>query len=379
MNIKDIINEETNQLVKEIATGSDSRIPTYSYQQASEGRFVIDVNEPQKGIRANFDVTFAPEGNRDEKAYSIAFKPSSGNYSDQTGMGVQFRLLATITKIVKEQVAIHDPNILTFQPVKAEGEKGNRRLSLYMNYVKGGAGEDFDAFIIGDKRKVNVEKRNPSFELENGYQETEVIQDIITQLSLYDGYYKTDLYPDDPDYVKFTISNWGGMYAQSKQEGTRTTISARRFIDWMFSIDDLTYVQGQNEPEPYEVPTEPTTTATGDAPIQRVTQPQQPTAMVGTFQYFLQSEVYGNPEYEALEPFFETAKSYNDFLELRSRASTGLGAARNSADTERLQEIMNTIDNMKRKYAEYADRYGTSVNEDDILNEVELKLLELLK
>ena len=77
-------------------------------------------------------------------------------------MGVQFRLLATITKIVKEQVAIYDPNILTFQPVKESGESGNRRLSLYMNYVKGGAGEDFDAFILGNKQKVNVEKRNPS-------------------------------------------------------------------------------------------------------------------------------------------------------------------------------------------------------------------------
>ena len=102
MNINNIINEETQHLVREIATGADSRIPTYNYSQASEGRFVIDVNEPQKNIRANFDVTFSPEGNRDEKTYSIAFKPSSGNYSDKTGMGVQFRLLATITKIVKE-------------------------------------------------------------------------------------------------------------------------------------------------------------------------------------------------------------------------------------------------------------------------------------
>ena len=40
MNINDIINEETQQLVREIATGGDSRIPTYPYHQASEGRFV---------------------------------------------------------------------------------------------------------------------------------------------------------------------------------------------------------------------------------------------------------------------------------------------------------------------------------------------------
>jgi len=380
MNINDIINEETEKLVKEIATGADSRIPTYQYHKASEGRFVIDVNEPQKNIRANFDVTFSPEGNREEKAYSIAFKESGGNYSEKTGMGVQFRLLATITKIVKEQVAIYDPNILTFQPVKESGESGNRRLSLYMNYVKGGAGEDFDAFILGNKQKVNVEKRNPSFEIKNGYQEPQIIQDIITQLSVYNGYYQTDLYPDDPDYEKFGISSWGGMYMQSKKEGTVSTMSARRLVDWMFSIPDLVYIQGSNEPEPYEVPREPRRdTGTVDAPIQRVTQPQEPTAMIGTFQYFLQSEIYGNPEYEILEPFFETVKSYNDFLELRSRAQAGLNVARTTSDSERLREIINAIDNLKRNYNEYADRYGSNVNEDEILNEVELKLLELLK
>jgi hypothetical protein len=379
MNIQDIINEETQHLMREIVTGGDSRIPTYSYQQASEGRFVIDVDEPQKNIRANFDVSFSPEGNRDEKAYSIAFKPSGGNYSDKTGMGVQFRLLATITKIIKEQVAVHNPNILTFQPVKEHNESGNRRLSLYMQYVKGGAGEDFDAFIIGGDRKVNVEKRNPSFPIENGYQDPETIQDILTQLSVYGGYYQTDLYPNDPDYEKFSMTSWGGFHAESNRNGRRGTVSARRFVDWMFSAEDLSYVQGQHEPEPYQVPREPTTTGV-DAPIQRVGgDSHTATAMVGTFQYFLQTQVYGNPEYEILEPFFETVKSIGDFNELRSRASHGLSAARSSADTERLTEIIRAIDQLKREHQDYAERYGTSaVDENQILNEVEEYLLELL-
>ncbi len=182
--------------------------------------------------------------------------------------------------------------------------------------------------------------------------------------------------PTDPDYATFKMSDWGGMYMESKREGRQTTVSARRFVDWMFSVPNLEYVQGEYEPNPYEVPQEPTTR--GEVPIQRVTQPQTPTAMIGTFQYFLQAEVYGNPEYEALEPFFETIKSMNDFNELRSRAQAGLQAARTTADTERLQEIIKAIDNLKRNYNEYAARYGTS-EMDEVLNEVEIKLLELLK
>jgi len=378
MNIKDIVNEETQHVLREIVTGADSRIPTYPFHQESEGSFIIDVDDEQKNVHVKYQVTFSPEGNRDEKAYSIAFKVRGGDYNTITGFGIQFRILATISKLVQEQVAIHQPNILTFQPVKASGEKGNRRLSLYMQYVKGGAGEEFDAFVIGGDKKVSVEKREPSFPIENGYQDPEIIQDILTQLSVYGGHYQTDLYPNDPDYEKFSMTNWGGFLAESKREGQRGTISARRFIDWMFSVPDLTYIQGQHEPDPYQVPIEPT--AAGEVPIQRVSgDGHTTTAMVGTFQYFLQTEVYGNPEYEALEPFLETVKSLNDFNELRSRASHGLSVARTPADTERLQEIINTIDNLKRNYQDYARRYGTSgLDEDEILSEVEHRLLELL-
>jgi len=379
MDIINIILDEAHHLMKEIVTGDDSRIPTYNYTQASEGRFVIDVVEPQKNIDTKFDVTFSPEGNRDEKAFSIAFKQQGSDYSQKTGFGVQFRILATITKIVKEQVAIHDPNVLTFQPVKESGEKGNRRLSLYMQYVKGGAGEDFDAFIIGGDKKVNVEKRNPSFPIENGYQDPETIQDILTQLSVYGGHYQTDLYPNDPDFQKFGMSHWGGMYVEGADGRNKSTSSARRFVDWMFSIPDLTYVQGAGEPSPYDVPTDRPTQTGVDAPIQRVSGDDTPTAMVGTFQYFLQTEVYGNPEYDILEPFFETVKSMNDFSELRSRANAGLSAARTSSDTERLTAIIRAIDELKRNYNDYARRYGTSdVNENQVLNEIEKNLLDLL-
>ena len=381
MNIRDIILEEAQYLMKEIET-ANSRIPTYPYREVSSGRFVIDVDEPQKNIKTKFDVTFSPEGNTEEKAYSIAFKESGGDYNVQTGMGIQFRILATIMKIVKEQVAIHDPNILTFQPVKAPGETGNRRLSLYMQYVKGGAGEDFDAFIIGGDRKVSVEKRNPSFPIENGYQPPEVIQDIITQLSVYGGHYQTDLMPNDPDFEKFSMTSWGAFLVEGSQ-GRRGTSSARRFVDWMFSVPELSYVQGAHEPDRYDAPIDPETRPTAgvpDAPIQRVTgDPHTATAMMGTFQHFLQSEVYGNPDLDILEPFFETVKSLGDFSELRSRAEAGLMAARTPNQSQRLNEIIQAIDQLKRMYQQYSQRYGTSgLDENQVLNEIEKNLLDLL-
>lgn len=379
MDINQIIKEEGEHVLYEIATGADSRIQTYEYYLESEGRFIIEVVEPQKNLNTKFEVTFSSEGNREEKGYSIAFKQQGGDYQQKTGFGVQFRILATITKIVKEQVSIYDPNVLSFQPVKETGEKGNRRLSLYMQYVKGGAGEDFDAFIIGDKSKVTVEKRNPSFPIENGYQDPETIQDIITQLSVYGGHYASDLPPSDPDYEKFSMTSWGMMLKESN--GGRTgTISARRFVDWMFSVPDLSYVQGQHEPEPYEVPVDsPTQTPTGDAPIRRVSGGHTTTAMVGTFQHFLQTEVYGIPDYEVLEPFFETIKSISDFDDLRNRASNGLRAARTTTDQERLQQIIRTIDTIKQNYNDYSRRHGSSgINENQILQEVERQLFDLL-
>jgi len=380
MNINDIINEESQYVIDEILTGADSRIKTYPYREESQGNFIIDVDDDQKDIHVKYQVTFSLVGNANEKVYSIAFKLKGGEYSDMTGFGIQFRILATISKIVKEQVAIYDPNVLTFQPVKASGEKGNRRMSLYLQYVKGGAGEDFDAFIIGNKEKVNVEKRNPSFPIVNGYQDVETIQDIVTQVTYYGGHYQTDLHSSDPDFEKFSSSQWGGFFKQGSREGSyELTNSARRFVDWMFSYDDLVYVQGNNEPNPYDVPNEPTTRQTGvDAPIQRVggDTSHTVTAMMGTFEHFLQSEIYGNPEFEILEPFYETVKTLNDFSELRSRANTNLSVVRSSAQAERLREIIEAIDNLKRKYGEYSQRYG--MNENEILNEVEKNLLDLI-
>lgn len=375
MNIANIINEEFQKAIDEIVTGTESRIPTYPFHDGGEGTFIINVDEPQKNIHTKFQVTFTPTGNREEKIYSIAFKESGGDYQTKTGYGIQFRILATITKIIKEQIEKYQPNVITFSPVKESGEQGNRRMSLYMQYVKGAAGNDFDAFIIGNKQVMNVEKRDPSFPIENGYQPQEVIQDIITQLSHYGGYYQSDLHPDDPDYVKFSIQTWGGLVMQTTNGAHKSTGSCRRFVDWMFDYPDLVYIQGAHEPEPYYVP-QP---ERDEVPIQRVSGGHTAPAMMGTFSHFLQTEIYGNPEFDILEPFFESMKTPQDFSELRARANVGL-ATQSGSGAERLRKIIMAIDILRTNYNEYSRRHGSSeMSENDILAEVERNVMDLLK
>lgn len=389
MDINEILNEETQHvidehiqsLVEEVRTGV-STVPTYPYTKQSEGVYIIRIDDDEKDIHTNFEVTFGQEGNRDEKIYSISFKEEGGSYAGKTGMGIQFRILSTITKIITELVNIYQPNVLTFTPVKEEGKQVNRRLMLYMRYVKAGAGEDFDSFIFGNQVKVNVEKRTPSFPIENGYQEPEMIQDIVTELSLYNGHYETgDVPRNDPNFMIFQMQSFGGMQVRGAEN--KSTGSARRFVDWMLDEADLKYVQGSREAQPYQVPTQQQPQAAqqpsvSQAPIQRVSR-VEPDAGIGSFMHFMQTEIYGMPQYDALEAYYETAKSIEDWSELKDRARQsvmGLGS-NDTANRDRLQDIIRAIDMLESGYGVYRDRYGEEVHE--VLNEVEDALNDLLK
>lgn len=385
MSIKHIITEEIESFLSEIQT-SGTGIKTYDYTEESEGRFHIRILEPQKSLDAIFLVLFSKVGTEEDKAYEISFKPLHGNYSDETGFGVQFRLLATISKIVKEQMPRYNPNIFRFQPVKKSDRnlRGSRsdsqRMMLYLQYVKGGAGEDWDSFIIGDNYKVNVEKRKPSFRLENGYQDQETIQDIITQCSVYGGYYEADeVSRNSSDYQKFSMTSYGDFRIDDNSNGYGGTVSARKFVDKILSNPFVKYIEGSREPNPLPRParTAATRQPSGEVPIEPVVRAgrQQAQAMMGTFPHFLQTQVYGNPEYEILDPYFETLKSLSDFEALRERASLSASRAAQRNDVERLNGIVAAIDAMRAHYGQYRRQYG--VNESlDVLNEIEETLLD---
>lgn len=382
MNIlKNILNEETDFFLNEIEIGN---VPTYPYEQVDNDKFIVKVDDEEKNVHTRFEVYLHPVHRQNEKVYSISFKQAGRDYQEKTGMGIQFRLLGTISKIVEKFAENNQVDVFTFSPVKESGERGNRRLKLYMNFISAGAGENYDAFVIGDPDThqsiaVNVESRNPSFGLENGVIDAETIQDIVTQFSVYKGYYETDmLETSDPNYAKFGQA--GYSFFMQTPEGNKSTASARRLVDWMADYPDLNYIQGQFEPNRLDIPqTQRVSMADRTTQRQRISTPTptQQQADVGTFQHFLQTEVYGLPEYEPLTPYFERIKTPEDFEELQMVARQNMTTASNPDDRARLQDVANSIDKLMSAFEHYNTRYGSATNET--LNEIEKNLKDLLK
>ena len=393
MNLDNIINEELDAMIAELAEAAGTgNIETFNYRPVRDDGlyYQVDVVVPERTDKSGnttpqqtvkFDVTFGKAGNQDEKAISIAFRKTTGSHSDKTGFGVQFKLLATITKIVTEVAERYDPDIFVFSPVKetdVDPSKGNRRMMLYMRYVQSGAGADYDGFIIGNDYAVSVEKKNPSYPIENGYQEPETIQDIITQLSKYHGRYESVLPRNDPDYSLFTMSDYGSMTEEGSHR-RRHTISARRFVDWILDNPTVRYVQGRSDPdrtdEPEVYSTPATSTQPVDAPIQRINDPlaRHGTGAVGTFQHFMQTQVYGAPRYQPLEPFYNNVKDLEAFGELRADTERQMWNA-DDQNRGRLQDIIDSIDRLSMAYTQYERE--NRVNET--LNRIVTNLNELL-
>lgn len=391
MSIDNIINEEFSNFLNEIEIGN---VPAYKFEQQTPTKYRMFIEEPDRtpAISARFEVTFH-EVSRDQHVWSLAFREESGNYDTQTGFGVQFKTLATVSKVVKDFLDKNEVNVINFQPVvtgnkynprtgRKKNVDPNQRLKLYMEFVKAGAGDEFDAFSFKDGKHVNIERTNPSYPIQNGVQDPDEIQDMITQLSSNEGYFESsDVGSNDPNYAMFKIVG-NSLYMGTGNGERKSTYSARQYYDWMLDYPALEYVQGNYNPNRVTAPDRPDQQhVSRQATVQPVggsTSQPQPIAHaeMGTFQHFLQSEVWGNPDFEILSPYFESAKTIESFDELRDRAEFGLSAARSSADTERLQGIIRAIDGVKQNYQTYLDVYGSNVNE--ILNEVKKTLLDLL-
>jgi len=374
MDIKKIIKEETGNWMNEVTM---TREP-FNYRKQSDGQYYIDVVVPEKNINTVFTVSFSPTGYNGEKGYSISFKERGGDYSDDTNMGIPFRILATITRVVQEFAKEKDPDVFNFQPVRTSGDKrggqqNNRRLKLYANYVKQGAGDKYDGFIVGDNFMMTVEKRNPSFELVNGYQEPEIIQNIVKELTIYQGRYETtDVPRNDPDYRIFSVANYGGFFTSDGSGNSTRTVSARRFVDWLFSEPNVGYVQGIHEPEPYDVPQPQQGDEPVDAPIQRIGGRQFSAAEIGSFQHFLNNNVYGYPDYTELQPFFDSIKTIEKFEELKSKSERQI-LNTDDNERERLEGIIDAVNKLKQAYEQYE-----RLHENSDLNEIENNLLDLL-
>jgi hypothetical protein len=396
MNVHDIINEEFDKFLNEIEPSQLKTFPFEKISSNNEGtQYKIKIEIPEKQINTAM-IVYLSQFSNEYKGYGISFKESGGNYSDKTGFGIQFSLLSTISKIVTEFVGENNPNILSFQPVQKESDRSNpnkktspyQRLLLYLRFIKTGAGQDFDAFVLGNNYKVSVEKKNPSFPIENGYQDQETIQDILTQLSVYMGYYEADVPKTDRDYMKFTMTDFGGMNI-STPNGYTSVVSVRKFVDEMISVPNLTYVYGTKEPveispeereQQLQRQRQQGQQPQGQRAVQPVRRDSQATnANIGSFMHFLQNHIYGQPEFEPLDPYFETTKNMNDFTELRNRANNSLSNARTDNDRQRLLGIVDAVDRLDNTYQRYQTQYGVNDMSENILTEVEENLMELFK
>lgn len=390
MNILEIINEEFSGFLNEV---TPRNVHAYPYTKIRDTKYVIRIDDDEKDVHTNYEVVFSPSGNADEKVVGLSFDEQGGSYVIND-FGIQFRILATVTKIVNDMVRDTNPDIITFSPLK-QGRKinpktgrvknvnPNQRLQLYMNYVKEGAGEDFDAFIIGDADRVQIERKNPSFGIENGYVDPESVQDVVTQLSKYKGYYESgDVSPNDPNYIKFD-ANHGTLMMSKGGQRVKTTRSIRRFVDWMMGYPELNYVPGHADPDrdaytpsqQQQRSDEPV-----DRPVRRVgSTPERPSgqAMIGSFEYFLQNNVYGIDRYAALNDYYEGFKTLYDFKDLRSRAEDTIASGIQPQEHARLQEVIDAINMLEREFQDFAREHGTEVNET--LNEIEASLKELMK
>ena len=391
MNILEIINEEFSGFLNEV---QPRNVHAYPYTKVSDTKYRIRIDDDEKNIHTNYEVTFSPTGNADEKVVGLSFKEEQGEYNIND-FGIQFRILATVTKIVNDMVRESNPDIITFSPIK-QGRKinpktgkvknvnPNQRLLLYMNYVKEGAGEDFDAFIIGDADRVQVERKNPSYPIENGYVDPETIQDVVTQLSKYGGHYQSgDVGPNDPNFIKFD-ADYGRMLMSKGGQRVKSTGSIRRFVDWMMDYPELIYVPGRSDPDRDAYRQSSQQAQPSDEPVDRPVRrvgatPDRPRgqAMIGSFDYFLQNNVYGIDRYAALNDYYEGFKTINDFRDLRSRAQDMISSGLQPREHARLQEVIDTIDMLEREYHVYAREHGSQL--DETLNEIEASLKELMK
>lgn len=382
MDIKKIISEELTGFLDEVTA---SREP-FEFRKRGENSYEIDVVVPEKNINTKYVVNFHPTGNRDEKGYSISFDEKGGSYSD-TGMGIPFRIMATVSLVVQDFIREKDVDIFNFSPVRSRGDRKagrdpnlNRRLNLYKHFVELGAGDEFDGFIIGNNDAMTVERHNlNNYELKNGYQNPETIQDIVKDLSAYRGRYETDLPKNDPDYRMFSIADYGGFFMQDGSGNSKRTISARKFVDWMMSEDGVRYVAGRNEPSQYgaiQQQQQQQQDQPVDAPIQRIggdNRRQYRNAQLGTFQHFLNSDIYGFDDYQELQPFYDTHKTPEEFDELKTKVERQMWSAEEN-QRDRLQGIIDAINNLKRAWEQYERAHGTNRT----LNEIEENLNELL-
>jgi hypothetical protein len=152
MNIINIITEEYHDLMSE---AFDANVSSYEWTKDYENNdyyyeFITDDND-------KYYVDIENDTYEGAESWVISFTVGGYKYEDTVNKGKIFRVMATIINIIKDFINNVDPEIITIIPSKKNPED-NRRLNMYMGYIKKHLPSNYDV-------KIDYDLSNPEIVL----------------------------------------------------------------------------------------------------------------------------------------------------------------------------------------------------------------------
>ena len=236
-----VSNQASNQALDEIITGKAKPFEyIISDSNMVETKYKIHAVDISKNVNTNFYVNFHLKS-MEEKIYEISFRQEGGMYNDVNNFGIQYQLMTTIVEVVKAFTTKNNANGYTYEPIRNKGNTDDRRAKLYMEYIKGNIGNDWEVFALGDNRKFNVEKKTNNIP-------KATIQKLLNYLAINDGAYMTlGIEHDNPYFRKFRVNMFGEMIMKVSNDNIVEYYSCYNFLDEMRKTNDLTYVKSEDE------------------------------------------------------------------------------------------------------------------------------------
>lgn len=171
--IKKIINEEIMNTVanypqfgqrlrsiNEIGEGNVQPYPfTYDNTSFNEVHYYFSTEKYDYDVQIN---------NTDPRAgtWELQFGPVGESVETVTNEGKQFKVMSTVLQIINDFIEKHQPNRLSFKPVKdEEKDDDKRRFNFYMSYIKRNMRKEYFVHEYGDyiviERKIKVKSNIP--------------------------------------------------------------------------------------------------------------------------------------------------------------------------------------------------------------------------
>jgi len=146
--------------ISEVGEGTSAAYP-YQFDNTSfnEVHYYFSTEEDDYDVQINNVDMYAG-------IWDMQFGTIGGDVKDVINRGRMYKVMATILKIITNFLDNFKPNVLKFKPEKDEElQDDNRRLNLYMEYVKKNMRPDYFVYQYGEyivvERKIKVKSNIP--------------------------------------------------------------------------------------------------------------------------------------------------------------------------------------------------------------------------